>query len=286
MWTWTVGLALLAAGVAGPVERLPAQVERVAATSIDERFAAPGPSAVTVEALDAAHTVYRPTDLGEPGTLHPVIIWGNGTGFPPKLYDGLLRHWASHGFVVAPANTPNAGTGREMLAGAARLISENDRPGSRYHQRIDTAHIGASGHSQGGGGAIVAGADPRVSTTVPIEPGPQGKVTALHGPMLALGGQFDLVVPPPVLIIPRYEQADQVVAVYGELAGAGHTTPAGNGGGFRGASTAWFLHWLSDDAAAGATLFGAGCVLCSDPALVGRAAQRSRGGCPSAVMQT
>ena len=267
----TIGLTLLFAAAvvtaghaaAGPVA---APVERVAAASIDPRWAALGPSAVAVEALDAGHTVYRPADLGAEGTLHPVIVWGNGTGVPPQLYDGLLRHWASHGFVVAAANTPNAGSGQEMLAGAATLISENDRQGSRYHQRIDVAHIGASGHSQGGGGAIVAGADPRISAVVPIEPGPQGNVTALHGPMLILGGQFDTIVAPPLLVIPRYQQADQIVAVYGELAGATHATPAGDGGGFRGVSTAWFRFWLSDDTAAAPTFFGASCALCSDPA--------------------
>ncbi|MGI5129293.1 chlorophyllase/cutinase-like alpha/beta fold protein [Pseudonocardia sp. CA-107938] len=264
---WTVGVVLLAlSAVAAPQPQPQPQVERVAAASIDAQWSEPGPWSVTVEALDAAHTVYRPADLGAPGTLHPVILWGNGTGVTPKLYDGLLRHWASHGFVVAAANTPNAGSGTEMLAGATRLISENDRPDSPYHQRIDTAHIGASGHSQGGGGAIAAGADPRVSTTVPIEPGPQGSIAALHGPLLLLGGQLDLVVPPPVLIIPRYAQADHVVAVYAELAGAGHATPAGSGGGFRGVSTAWFRFWLSDDEAAAGVFFGPGCAVCADRA--------------------
>lgn len=268
---WTIGIALLSMAALAPAGPVPATakavpVEQVSSTSVDERWSAPGPWAVTVEALDSGHTAYRPADLGAEGALHPVIVWGNGTGVTPQLYDGLLRHWASHGFVVAAANTRNAGTGQEMLAGAATLISENGRPGSPYHRRIDTGHIGASGHSQGGGGAIVAGSDPRISTTVPIEPGPQGKVTALRGPMLILGGQFDVVVPPPLLVIPRYQQADPIVAVYGELAKAGHATPTGAGGGFRGATTAWFRFWLSDDSTAATTFFGPGCVLCTDPA--------------------
>ncbi|WP_236005358.1 alpha/beta hydrolase [Amycolatopsis pittospori] len=32
------------------------------------------------------------------------------------------------------------------------MFAENSRPGSRYFGKIDTAHIGATGHSQGGGG--------------------------------------------------------------------------------------------------------------------------------------
>jgi hypothetical protein len=44
----------------------------------------------------------------------------------------------------------NSGTGREMLDGARTLVTENARPGSKYFGRIETAHVGATGHSQGG----------------------------------------------------------------------------------------------------------------------------------------
>ncbi len=233
-----------------------------ATTGIAGQWSEPGPFAVTVEALDSTHTVYRPSRLEK----HPVILWGNGTGANPKIYDGLLRHLASHGFVVAAADTPNAGSGKEMLAGATTLIAENSRPGSRYEGKIDTAHIGATGHSQGGGGAIAAGADPRVTTTIPIEPGPQGSATALKGPSFFLGGQLDTIVIPALLVIPRYRLADQVPAIYGELAGATHFTPVGDGGGFRGAITAWFRFWLSGDERARAEFFGASCGLCRDGA--------------------
>ncbi|WP_410661194.1 acetylxylan esterase [Amycolatopsis sp. lyj-112] len=234
-----------------------------ASTEIADRWSSPGPFAVTVEALDVAHTVYRPSELGAQGLRHPAILWGNGTGASPEIYGGLLRHLASHGFVVAAANTPNAGSGKEMLAGATTLIAENTRPGSLYQGKIDTAHIGATGHSQGGGGAIAAGADPRVTTTVPIEPGPQGSATALRGPSFFLGGQFDTIVIPALLVIPRYRLADQVPAVYGELAKATHFTPAGDGGGFRGAITAWFRFWLFGDERARGEFFGS-CGLCQD----------------------
>ncbi|MEU3621856.1 acetylxylan esterase [Amycolatopsis coloradensis] len=233
-----------------------------ATTGIADQWSKPGPFEVTVEALDDTHTVYRPSRLEK----HPVILWGNGTGANPGIYDGLLRHLASHGFVVAATDTPNAGSGKEILAGATTLIAENSRPGSRYQGKIDTAHIGATGHSQGGGGAIAAGADPRVTTTIPIEPGPQGSATALKGPSFFLGGQFDIIVVPALLVIPRYRLATQVPAIYGELAGATHFTPTGDGGGFRGAVTAWFRFWLSGDERARAEFFGPSCGLCRDGA--------------------
>ncbi|HEY8547022.1 MAG TPA: hypothetical protein VIL36_18310, partial [Acidimicrobiales bacterium] len=191
-------------------------------------------------------------------------LWGNGTFAWPAIYDGLLRHWASHGFIVTAANTSWAGSGREMLAGATWLAGENGRPGSVYHGKVDTSRIGATGHSQGGGGAIAAGADPRVDTTVPIQPGPQGIMAALHGPVLLLAGEDDDIVQPWLLVLPRYLVADHVPAVYAEARDANHFEPVIDGGVFRGITTAWFRYWLMDDPQARDELFGPTCGICQD----------------------
>jgi pimeloyl-ACP methyl ester carboxylesterase len=266
----TVAMSLIGlpgpSGLTSPVSARPAAVA-AAFPPVDGNFSQPGPFSVTVEPGDAAHTIYRPTDLGAGGLRHPVILWGNGTGGSPLDYDALLRHWASHGFVVAAANTPNAGSGQAMLAGATLLIDENGRPGSPYFQKIDVDHIGAAGHSQGGGGAIVAGADARVDTVVPIQPGPQGFVPSLRGPMFILAGQDDTIVSPSSVVF-RYNRATQIPAVYGELAGADHFVTVGDGGGFRGMTTAWFRFWLMGDEQARGQFFGptATCGLCNDSA--------------------
>lgn len=126
-----------------------------------------------------------------------MLIWGNGTGATVDQYEILFTHLASWGYVVAAANTGQSGTGIEMLDGAKYLIAENARQGSIFHDRIDTGEIAAAGHSQGGGGAIAAGADPLVKTTIPIMPGPQGSVSALHGPAFFVSGQADIIVPAP-----------------------------------------------------------------------------------------
>ncbi|SDH87807.1 Chlorophyllase enzyme [Actinokineospora alba] len=225
-------------------------------------WAAPGPYPVTVEAGGNAHTLYRPTQLGGCGT-HAVIIWGNGTGATPTSYDALLRHFASHGFIVAAANTKQSGSGREMLAGLDYLATRNTTPGDAYAGKVDLTKVAATGHSQGGGGAIAAGADPRVDTTVPIEPGPQGNVAALHGPTFFLAGQLDWIVSPQLLVYPRYQKATHIPAVYGELAGAGHFTAARDGGGFRGPITAWFRAQLLGDDRARAEFSGPSCGYCA-----------------------
>ncbi|SDI97078.1 Chlorophyllase enzyme [Actinokineospora alba] len=227
-------------------------------------WAAAGPFPVTVEAGGSAHTIYRPTQLGGCGA-HAVIIWGNGTWATPSSYDALLRHFASHGFIVAAAKTTQAGSGREMLAGLDYLATRNNTAGDVYAGKVDLTRVGATGHSQGGGGAIAAGADPRVDTVVPIEPGPQGDVAALHGPTFFLAGQNDQIVVPSQLVYPRYQKATHIPAVYGELAGAGHFTAGGNGGGFRGPVTAWFRAELLADANARTEFSGADCGYCDSP---------------------
>src|SRR5512143_1377519 len=73
-------------------------------------FGASGPLAGVVETSPATCHLYRPATLGDDGVRHPVVVWGNGTIGQPVDYAPLLKHWASHGFVVAAANTAMAGT--------------------------------------------------------------------------------------------------------------------------------------------------------------------------------
>lgn len=233
------------------------------AVATADPYADPGPYAVTVD-IGPTHTIYRPTDLG--AGKHPVLIWGNGTGAVPGAYGLLLRHWASHGFVVAAANTTQANSGQEMLAGARWLIKENDRSGSVYFHHIDATKVGAAGHSQGGAGAVNAGADPLVDTTIPIQPGPLAVSSNLRGPAFFLAGQRDSIVLPWLIVVPMYNAASQVPAVYGELGGADHFEPALDGGRFRGMMTAWFRFQLMGDEQARGEFFGPSCGLCTDPA--------------------
>src|SRR4051812_34799638 len=123
--------------------------------SVGSRFAERGPYSVTVS-RESDHTYYSPSMLGGGGARHPVILWGNGTTARPIVYDALLRHFASHGFIVAAVNTPQAGSGQEMLAGLDNLTRFNSQPGHRFHGKVDLDRVGATGHSQGGGGAIEA----------------------------------------------------------------------------------------------------------------------------------
>jgi pimeloyl-ACP methyl ester carboxylesterase len=221
-----------------------------------------GPYAVTTQS-DSVHTIYSPSNLGSLGCArHPIIIWGNGTFTQPSWYDGLLRHLASHGFIVAAANTSNAGSGQEMLQGLTTLTQWNGQSGNRFYQRVDVGNVATTCHSQGGSGAMRAGADSRVDTAFPIEGGFfAGSGLNITKPTLYLAGENDTLK---TGIRAAYDAARATIpAAYGELAGAGHLVPLGNGGGFRGASTAWARWRLMGDATAGRQFVGTSCGLCT-----------------------
>lgn len=232
-------------------------------------FAARGPFATAQVASPAKCKVFRPEPLGELGRRHPVIVWGNGTLGFPAVYVGLLGHLASHGFVVIAANTTNAGTGAEMSACLDWLIAEDQRSGSAFYGRIDASRVGATGHSQGGGGAIMLGRDPRVVTTAPLMPYVEGlghepsSQSMQHGPMLLLSGRTDTIAPPARNQEPVFEAAN-VPVFWGLLETAGHLAALGDAGRFRGPMTAWFRAELMGDSAAAELFHGASCGLCRD----------------------
>jgi predicted dienelactone hydrolase len=221
-------------------------------------FAARGPFATT-QAGQGTCTIHSPVNLGQGGVTHPVIIWGNGTGVSPASYQALLSHWASHGFIVAAANTSNAGSGSAMLSCLTTMTTNNNSQASRFFQRVDVTRVGASGHSQGGGGTIMAGRDPRVDTTAPIQPfislglgGFRRSSIGQQNPnsnMLLMSGSADTIAPRGSQQQPVFDGVN-VPVVWLTRIGADHFEPVGDGGDFRELTTAHFRAELMDDAAA------------------------------------
>lgn len=229
--------------------------------SVGTDFGDAGPYDVSVR-RDAEHWYYYPTDLGDAGLPHPVVLWGNGTWVRPEHYDALLRHLASHGFIVAAAYTSNAGSGREMLAGLDNLAAFNRDPESPFYEHVDVGSVATMGHSQGGGGAIEAARDPRVDVTVPIEPW-QGNVSGLHGPAFFMSGQEDTTIPP-ATVRQKFDASSGIPAAYGEVAGADHVVaPLVDGHAFRAPLTAWLRWHLMVDVEAKYQFVGPDCGYCS-----------------------
>jgi predicted dienelactone hydrolase len=242
----------------------PATPAAAAASAAADVWDAPGPYATAVQ-VGAVNTLYYPRDIASSPGRHPVIVWGNGTGAAPLVYRDLLLYWASHGFIVSAANTPASNLGISMRLGIDALAQADTTPGSVFRGKVDLAHIGASGHSQGGAAAIVVGADPRIDAILPIQPGPLVDIDAVHVPALLLAGQYDSIVLP-FLVKAFYNDATHIPAIYGEVRGADHFTVVGDPGPFAAPTTAWFRFQLMGDTAARAEFYGPSCGICVDTA--------------------
>lgn len=233
-----------------------------ASASVAGTWDAPGPYATAVQ-VGAVNTLYFPRDIASSPRRHPVIVWGNGTGAAPLVYRDLLLYWASHGFIVSAANTPASNAGISMRLGIDALARADADPASVFRGRVDLGHIGAAGHSQGGAAAIVVGADPRIDTIVPIQPGPLADIDNVDVPAFLMAGQDDSIVFP-ALVRYFYNDADHIPAIYGEVRDADHFTIVGDPGPFAAPTTAWFRFHLMGDAAARPVFYGPSCGICTD----------------------
>lgn len=264
-----LGAALCAAALAavallspGTPASAQASVEAATFPSVNGAWDDPGPYATTVQ-VGTVNTLYYPRDIASSTRRHPVIVWGNGTGAAPLVYRELLLHWASHGFIVSAANTPTSNLGISMRLGIDALAQADGNPGSVFHRRVDLGRIGASGHSQGGAAAIVVGADPRIDTIVPIQPGPLANINNVRVPAFLMAGQNDSIVFP-FLVRAFYNAADHIPAIYGEVRGADHFTVVGDPGPFAAPTTAWFRFHLMGDTEARSMFYGPACGICTD----------------------
>jgi len=214
-----------------------------------------------------AFTMFRPKDLSQGGLCHPVITWGNGTGSNPSLYKVLLNHLASHGFVVIASDSPNVsqGTPAPMVAGVTWVLQQNDDPTSELYQKIDTTHIGATGHSQGAFATTSAGADSHIVTIAPLCGASAQR--NLHGPAWLFCGGMDTTVPcstvqnasNAISNVPVM-QADYLSVDHASWITFRGTKPSP----VEAAVTAWMRVQLMGDTALRTWFYGPSCKLCTD----------------------
>lgn len=227
--------------------------------------------------------VYRPKDLATSGYCHPILVWANGHGDNPEqnpplcvvdsgankwcgTYPVLINQLASHGFVVVASlsSTTSKGDPLPTIVGLNWLLEQAEDSTSPYYHHLDTAHIGALGHSEGGLSTCKAAADPRIVAIGTVSG--TSTLTALHGPALFICGGQDTVV-----------SCDSVTATYNTVkdqpAMMMDNLSADHGGweyqnGAKGpdifALTAWFRVHLMGDTANRKYFYGASCTLCSD----------------------
>ncbi len=225
--------------------------------------------------------VYRPKDLAQGGYCHPILVWANGHTDNPEpnpplcvtangqycgSYLMLMDQLASHGFVVIASLSTITSQGDPLptIVGLNWLIQQEDDPTSPYYHRLDTGHIGALGHSEGGFSTSKAASDPRITAIATVSGASAN--AGIHGPSLWFCGGKDTVVP-----------CDTIQKVYASIT----TEPAilvdnlasDHGGwlyqnGAKGPDifgfTAWFRVHLMGDTANRKMFYGADCTLCKD----------------------
>ena len=236
-------------------------------TTVTENNVGPAAGAGADGGAPVAFTLFRPKDLSQGGLCHPVITWGNGTGSNPSLYKVLLNHLASHGFVVIASDSPNVaqGTPPPMVAGVTWVLEQNADPTSELYQKIDTMHIGATGHSQGGFATSTAGADSHITTIAPLCGA--AATRNLHGPAWLFCGGMDTTVPcstvqnafNAISNVPVM-QADYLSVDHGSWLTFRGTKP----GAVEVAVTAWMRVQLMGDSALRSWFYGPTCKLCTD----------------------
>lgn len=101
-------------------------------------------------------TAWYPEELENGGGTYPAVVFVNGTGVGASRYKALFRHLASWGFIVLGSEDPSTCTGASADATLSWLLTEAENPDSVFYQKVDTARIGISGHSQGGVGVFNA----------------------------------------------------------------------------------------------------------------------------------
>ena len=147
-------------------------------------------------------TVIQPWPvLSEPTEGLPVIVWANGWGwndiageFITAGYKPGLIEWALDGpYIVVAANQWSVQES-DVLQCLQWVIDE-------YEVQVNSAKIGLSGHSQGGGAIIKAGdGQPNgfdITATIPMNPYGPGWVRPGNqdGPMMLIGGTDDTTTP-------------------------------------------------------------------------------------------
>ena len=270
------------------------------------------------------HTIYRPENLSSFDQKNPLPIfaWGNGACMNSNtMYAPFLAEIASHGFLVvaigpysAEGFSARGGPSGGMMGGgmgdtkSAQLLealdwatAENKSKDSKYYQKLDPSKFAVSGHSCGGMQALEVGADPRVSTTLPMDSGlfagglpkmgvpktgapkegfpkegaqPKMRMALptigkdhlqkLHSPVLYIdGGKKDMAYPNGEDDFARIDKVPIGIAHFDDV-GHGGTYSQPNGGEFGKVAVAWLKWQLKGDETAKKMFSGSDCGLCKD----------------------
>ncbi|MGW0877747.1 alpha/beta hydrolase family protein [Streptomyces sp. NPDC002740] len=136
---------------------------------------------------------------------HPGLAFGHGFFQAITQYESLLKHYASWGIItVAPKSQgglfpSHSAFADDLNAALTWLTAQNGTTGARFAGAVSTGRLAVSGHSMGGGAALVAAsrnpAVKSVSTLAAAETNPSAVTAsgALSIPVQYVGGSADSI---------------------------------------------------------------------------------------------
>ncbi|MFF8941834.1 alpha/beta hydrolase family protein [Streptomyces sp. NPDC014864] len=136
---------------------------------------------------------------------HPGLAFGHGFFQAITRYESLLKHYASWGIItVAPKSQSglfpsHLAFADDLNAALTWLTTQNSTTGSRFAGAVSTDRLAVSGHSMGGGAALLAAsrnaAVKSVSTLAAAETNPSAVAasSALSIPVQYVGGSADSI---------------------------------------------------------------------------------------------
>ena len=203
------------------------------------------------DSLFSGQIIYYPASMLESDAIYPVVVWANGTMCAPALYHSLLSKIAAGGYIVVTNTNMMSADGKAQIASVDFILKKNEDPNSVFYQKVDTEHIAAAGHSQGGRSAVnAAAADARIDCVLSIAGSNfTSEAKKLSTPTFFIAGGADMMVLASMWVKPAYKNC-KGPAVYANLKGALHTRCCTTPSDYAGYAVAWFNAWLRDDAEA------------------------------------
>ena len=212
--------------------------------------------------------VYYPADLKTSKKKWPLVLMANGTGTPASKYKTLFRHLASWGFIVVGNEDEWTWDGKSISKSLDMMLKANTDPSSLFYQKVDTANVGLTGHSQGGMCVYTAASlfeNSRLYKALCTQSGTATMLVDSLGadflkdikaPMLLMGGcgDFDAKALCKLDELQKsYEGIGSEQRIMGRIKGTDHGDMLPRGDAYM---TAWMRFWLYDDTLAARCFVG------------------------------
>ena len=141
------------------------------------------------------------------GGPYPIVSFGHGFLSPVTLYQSTLAALARHGYFVIASQSqgglfPNhSAFALDLRYSVDWLVAQNGKSG-QYPGKVAVGSIAFSGHSMGGGAAMLAAKDdPRERLLITLaaantNPSSNAAMTSITTPTVLVVGSVDTIVPP------------------------------------------------------------------------------------------